>query len=92
LLAKYGLERTLSFWPESINILNPNDIQNSLARRAASKVAFQRVFGLSFENFFKEVKPYIEWSLEKADRVTSSLQSNSDNSSGGATSTPTPKK
>ena len=90
LLAKYGLERTLSFWPESINILNPNDIQNSLARRAASKVAFQRVFGLSFENFFKEVKPYIEWSLEKADRVTSSLQSNSDNSSGGATSTPTP--
>jgi hypothetical protein len=90
MLAKYGLERTLIYWPEAINSLKPNDIQNSLARRAASKVAFQRVFGLSFENFFKEVKPYIEWSLEKADRVTSSLKSNSDNSSGGATSTPTP--
>ena len=90
LLAKYGLERTLSFWPESINILNPNDITNNLARRAASKVAFQRVFGLSFEDFFNEVKPYIEWSLEKADLVQRSLESNSGNSSGGATPTPKP--
>jgi len=89
LLAKYGLERTLSFWPESINILNPNDIQNSLARRAASKVAFQRVFRLSFEDFFSEVKPYIEWSLEKADLVCRADCRNLGNSSEGATPTPT---
>jgi hypothetical protein len=69
LLAKYGLERTLSFWPESVNSLDPKYImndRNDLARSAASKVAFQRVFGVSFEGFFSEVKPYIEWSLEEA--------------------------
>ena len=89
LLAKYGLERTLSFWPESINSLDPNDIRNSLARSAASKVAFQRVFGRSFEDFFKEVKPYIEWSLEKADLVGCADCRNLDNLSGGATPPPT---
>ena len=90
MLAKYGLERTLSFWPEAINSLSTKDLTNDLARRAASKVAFQTVFGLSVEDFLNEVKPYIEWSLVQADRVTSSLQSNSGNSSGGATPTPIP--
>jgi hypothetical protein len=69
LLAKYGLERTLSFWPEAINSLKPIDITNFPARIAASKVAFQRVFGLSVEDFFIEVKPYTAWSLEQARRV-----------------------
>ncbi len=72
LLAKYGLERTLSFWPEAINILNPKDLTNVLARSAASKEAFQTVFGLSVEDYLNEVKPYIEWSLKQAERVTSS--------------------
>jgi hypothetical protein len=92
LLAKYGLERTLSFWPESHNSLDPNYIwidRNSLARKAASKVAFQRVFGVSFEDFFKEVKPYIKWSLEKADLVCRADCRNLGNSSEGATLTPT---
>ena len=88
LLAKYGLERTLSFWPKSINSLDPNDIRNSLARSAASKVAFKTVFGVSFEDFFSEVKPYIEWSLEKADLVCRADCRNLGNSSGGATPTP----
>ena len=72
LLAKYGLERTLSFWPETLNILNPKDLTNVLARVAASKETFQRVFGLSVEDYLNEVKPYIEWSLKQAERVTSS--------------------
>jgi len=87
MLAKYGLERTLSFWPEAINSLSTKDLTNDLARRAASKVAFQTVFGLSVEDFLNEVKPYIEWSLVQADRVRNSSQSNSGNSSGGATPT-----
>jgi len=90
MLAKYGLERTLSFWPEAINSLSTKDLTNDLARRAASKVAFQTVFGLSVEDFLNEVKPYIEWSLVQADRVRNSSQSNSGNSSGGATPTPKP--
>ena len=90
MLAKYGLERTLSFWPEVINSLSTKDLTNDLARRAASKVAFQTVFGLSVEDFLNEVKPYIEWSLVQADRVRNSSQSNSGNSSGGATPTPKP--
>jgi len=69
LLAKYGLERTLSFWPEAINSIKPSDITNFLARDAAGKETFQRVFGLSVEDFFIEVKPYIEWSLKHARRV-----------------------
>ena len=75
MLAKYGLERTLSFWPEAINSLSTKDLTNDLARRAASKVAFQTVFGLSVEDFLNEVKPYIEWSLVQADRVRNSSQS-----------------
>jgi hypothetical protein len=74
MLAKYGLERTLSYWPEAINSLKPNDIGNFLERDAASKVAFQTVFGLSLEGFFSEVKPYIEWSLEQANRVYAGTQ------------------
>jgi hypothetical protein len=66
MLAKYGLERTLSFWPEALNILNPYDRTDDLARVNASKVAFQTVFGLSVEDYLNEVKPYIEWSLEQA--------------------------
>ena len=66
MLAKYGLERTLSFWPEALNILNPYDRTDDLARVTASEVAFQTVFGLSVEDYLNEVKPYIEWSLEQA--------------------------
>jgi len=69
LLAKYGLERTLSFWSVALNILNPNDRTKDLARVAASKEAFQTVFGLSVEDFFIEVKPYIEWSSKQAIRA-----------------------
>jgi hypothetical protein len=69
MLAKYGLERTLSFWPVAINRLSTKDLINDLARKAASEVAFQTVFGLSVEDFLNEVKPYIEWSLEQANRV-----------------------
>ena len=70
MLAKYGLERTLSFWPEAINSLSTKDLTNDLARRAASTAAFKTVFGLSVEDFLNEVKPYIEWSLEQARRVS----------------------
>ncbi|MSO25308.1 MAG: hypothetical protein EXQ73_00030 [Candidatus Nanopelagicaceae bacterium] len=70
LLAKYGLERTLSFWSVAINSLNPKDLTKDLARVAASKEAFQTVFGLSVEDFLNEVKPYIEWSLEGDRRVS----------------------
>jgi hypothetical protein len=91
LLAKYGLERTLSFWSVAINSLSTKDFSKDLARATASKKAFQTVFGLSVEDFLNEVKPYIEWSLEQADRVTSSSQSNSGNSSGGAKPTETQK-
>jgi hypothetical protein len=66
LLAKYGLERTLSFWPVAINRLSTKDLTSDLARKAASEVAFQTVFGLSVEDYLNEVKPYIEWSLEQA--------------------------
>ena len=70
MLAKYGLERTLSFWPEAVNSLSTKDLSNELARIAASKKAFQTVFGLSVEDFLNEAKPYIEWSLEQARRVS----------------------
>jgi len=66
MLAKYGLERTLSFWPVAINRLSTKDLTSDLPRVAASKVAFQTVFGLSVEDYLNEVKPYIEWSLEQA--------------------------
>jgi hypothetical protein len=66
MLAKYGLERTLSFWSVALNILNPYDRTDDSARVNASKVAFQTVFGLSVEDYLNEVKPYIEWSLEQA--------------------------
>jgi len=66
LLAKYGLERTLSFWPVAINRLSTKDLTSDLPRVAASKEAFQTVFGLSVEDYLNEVKPYIEWSLEQA--------------------------
>jgi hypothetical protein len=65
MLAKYGLERTLSFWPVAINRLSTKDLNSDLARKAASEVAFQTVFGLSVEDYLNEVKPYIEWSLEQ---------------------------
>jgi len=91
LLAKYGLERTLSFWSVATNSLSPKDLTKDLARVTASKKAFQTVFGLSVEDFLNEVKPYIAWSLEQAARVTSSSQSNSGNSSGGAKPTETQK-
>ena len=69
MLAKYGLERTLSFWPVAINRLSTKDLTSDLPRVAASKVAFQTVFGLSVEDYLNEVKPYIEWSLKHARRV-----------------------
>ena len=69
LLAKYGLERTLSFWSVATNSLSPEDLTKDLARVAASKKAFQTVFGLSVEDFLNEVRPYIAWSLEQADRI-----------------------
>ena len=87
LLAKYGLERTLSFWSVATNSLSPEDLTKDLARVAASKKAFQTVFGLTVEDFLNEVRPYIAWSLEQADRISSSSQSNSGNSIGGATPT-----
>ena len=87
LLAKYGLERTLSFWSVATNSLSPQDLTKDLARVTASKKAFQTVFGLSVEDFLNEVRPYIAWSLEQADRISSSSQSNSGNSIGGATPT-----
>ena len=69
LLAKYGLERTLSFWSVATNSLSPQDLTKDLARVTASKKAFQTVFGLSVEDFLNEVRPYIAWSLEQADRI-----------------------
>ena len=87
LLAKYGLERTLSFWSVATNSLSPEDLTKDLARVAASKKAFQTVFGLSVEDFLNEVRPYIAWSLEQAGRISIPSQSNSGNSIGGATPT-----
>ena len=69
LLAKYGLERTLSFWSVATNSLSPQDLTKDLARVVASKKAFQTVFGLTVEDFLNEVRPYIAWSLEQADRI-----------------------
>ena len=87
LLAKYGLERTLSFWSVATNSLSPQDLTKDLARVTASKKAFQTVFGLSVEDFLNEVRPYIAWSLEQAGRISIPSQSNSGNSIGGATPT-----
>jgi len=68
LLAKYGLEKTLSIHDETVK--NAGLVMSftlpEASQYAPFEKAFQSTFGQSVSSFYEEVKPYIEWAAPPA--------------------------
>ena len=63
LLAKYGLQKTLSIHDETTKLGKIGDVNQS-TRYIPFETAFQTTFGQSMSSFYEEVKPYVQWRID----------------------------
>ena len=67
LLAKFGLEKTLRIYNDSVNLVKIGDFDTA-TRYVPFETAFESTFGQSVSSFYEEVKPYIQWSVDQANQ------------------------
>lgn len=67
LLAKYGLEKTLEIYSETVKKDRVGNLEEATRFEPFDKT-FYEIFGQTRQSFFEEVKPYIQWSLDQKPR------------------------